>query len=119
MAGIRVESKWWFAVLLGAHVVSATNETLVAGDPPGRDLFGRLNGADTAVLTPTTQQLYAVELAGLSSDGTELILRTRNALALGDDDFGKDDLYRTTVFVPEPCAPALLALRVVRGRRSP
>lgn len=106
----------------GRNVVFATNETLVAGEAAVRDLFGRINATDTVLLTPTTQQLYGFEFAGLSSDGRELILRTRNPLSIADDEFGKEDLYRTTIEeVPEPSAlaltlSALLALRLSRRR---
>jgi hypothetical protein len=108
----------------GRNVVFATNETLVTGESSARDLFGRINATDTVLLTPAAQQLYGFELAGLSNDGRELILRTRNPLSIADDDFSKDDLYRTTIEeVPEPSAlvltpAALLGLRLSRRRRA-
>lgn len=104
----------------GRNVVFASNETLRSDDPAGRDLFGRINGTDTVLLTPSTGQLFGIEFAGLSSDGRTLVLRTRNALAAADTDSGKDDLYVTTVDeVPEPshlalATAALLALARLR-----
>jgi hypothetical protein len=103
----------------GRNVVFATNETLVAGDAAnGRDLFGRLEGAQTVLLTPATTQLTGSEFADLSSDGRRLILRTRNPLSPLDQDANKDDLYGAAIDeLPEPSRLLLSigALAALRG----